>query len=322
MIVIQSNSTDRSTNDIIDWLSFYNKEFLRINDDFEIKDIEIDFDSDDITINNISLKKCTYLYRRGDLRMYNSIHPIDKVDKVNNLILFNSIKEENETIITYIYKYFKNNINISSIQDINIDKLEQLEIAKRIGLSVPKTLISNNFQTISKFVNEFHCLTKAVSNINFQLLYPPHWNISFSLRTTLIDKNNLMKLTKGLPALFQQYIEKKIELRIFYLDGDFFTMAIFSQQNEKTRIDFRNYDANRPSRNVPYKLPKLIEEKLTEFMKSIKMNCGSIDMIYTPTGQYVFLEVNCIGQYQWLEQNCNYPISKSIATKLLGNERN
>lgn len=29
-------------------------------------------------------------------------------------------------------------------------------------------------------------------------------------------------------------------------------MAIFSQQNEKTKIDFRNYDYSRPNRVVPY----------------------------------------------------------------------
>ncbi len=51
-------------------------------------------------------------------------------------------------------------------------------------------------------------------------------------------------------------------------------------------------------------------------MVSAELNCGSIDMICSPNGEYVFLEVNPVGQYQWLERNCNYFISKHVAEVL------
>jgi hypothetical protein len=54
-------------------------------------------------------------------------------------------------------------------------------------------------------------------------------------------------------------------------------MAIFSQNDKKTKIDFRNYNAIKPNRTVPFKLPIRIEEKIVKFMKLVDMNWGSID---------------------------------------------
>lgn len=96
-------------------------------------------------------------------------------------------------------------------------------------------------------------------------------------------------------------------------------MAIFSQENEKTRIDYRNYDREKPNRCVPYHLSDDIQSKLSAFMNLIDMNCGSIDMIYSPDGDYIFLEVNPVGQFHWLDKNCNYFLEREIA-KCLSNE--
>src|SRR5690606_13210058 len=116
--------------------------------------------------------------------------------------------------------------------------------------------------------------------------------ISLKNKLLNISEARSEKVESRILTMYQNYIYKKYELRIFYLKGQFYSMAIFSQQNEKTKIDFSNYDRNRPNRFVPYKLPQKVEKKLHKFMRSINMNCGSIDMIYTPKGEYVFLEVN------------------------------
>lgn len=44
-------------------------------------------------------------------------------------------------------------------------------------------------------------------------------------------------------------------------------MEIFSQFDEETKIDYRNYNRVKPIRNVPFKLPKVIENKLKKFSK-------------------------------------------------------
>mgnify|MGYP003653909829 CR=1 FL=1 len=52
-------------------------------------------------------------------------------------------------------------------------------------------------------------------------------------------------------------------------------------------------------------------------MVKMDLNCGSFDIIYTPSGEYYFLEVNPVGQFQWLSYNCNYFIEKLIAEGLI-----
>jgi hypothetical protein len=41
-----------------------------------------------------------------------------------------------------------------------------------------------------------------------------------------------------------------------------------------------------------------------------------VDLIYTPDGEYVFLEVNPMGQFHWLSENCNYYLEEFIANQL------
>ena len=83
-------------------------------------------------------------------------------------------------------------------------------------------------------------------------------------------------------------------------------MAIFSQADKQTSIDFRNYNYEKPTRRVPYKLPKKFEDKLREFMKLAYLNTGSIDIIRNEKNEYVFLEVNPVGQFGMVSKPCNY----------------
>ena len=138
---------------------------------------------------------------------------------------------------------------------------------------------------------------------------------------TIFNYAKLVEINKSIsdtffPSLVQNYIPKKIELRIFYLEGEFFSMAIFSQKDNKTNIDFRNYNDDKPNRTVPYKIPKDVEQKLDLLMKTLGLNSGSIDMIVTPDNEYVFLEVNPVGQFGMVSYPCNYNLEKRIAEYL------
>jgi hypothetical protein len=48
----------------------------------------------------------------------------------------------------------------------------------------------------------------------------------------------------------KERIDKWIEIRIFFINDKFYSMAIFSQQNSKTKEDFRDYDFNKMNRMV------------------------------------------------------------------------
>lgn len=90
-------------------------------------------------------------------------------------------------------------------------------------------------------------------------------------------------------------------------------MAIFSQDEIEASIDFRNYNSSKPLKQVPYSLPKELEDKLNKLTQKMKLNTGSIDMIVDEFGNYTFLEINPIGQITMTSQPCNYYLEKKIA---------
>ena len=94
-------------------------------------------------------------------------------------------------------------------------------------------------------------------------------------------------------------------------------MVIFSQNTEGTKTDFRNYNLSKPNRKMRYALPKEIENKIGKLMDSLNLNCGSIDIIYTTKKEYVFLEVNPVGQFGMVSTPCNYALEKQIAKTLI-----
>lgn len=93
-------------------------------------------------------------------------------------------------------------------------------------------------------------------------------------------------------------------------------MAIHSQLDAKTNVDFRNYNFEKPNRTIPYDLPKGIKNKIDKLMKELKLNCGSLDMILDLENNYYFIEVNPVGQFGMVSNPCNYYLHKQIAEYL------
>jgi hypothetical protein len=131
-----------------------------------------------------------------------------------------------------------------------------------------------------------------------------------------INTKHIVKDNHRTTYLIQEKVEKLFEIRSFYLEGNFYSMAMFSQQNEKTKDDFRNYDFSNPIRTVPFKLPIEVEAKLRNLMNVLTLNTGSIDIAYNSRKEYIFFEVNPVGQYGMVSNPCNYNLDREIAKSL------
>ncbi len=56
-------------------------------------------------------------------------------------------------------------------------------------------------------------------------------------------------------------------------------------------------------------------------MKALGLNFGAIDMILTPAGEYVFLEINPNGQWAWIQQlRPEIPLRETLADLLIEGE--
>lgn len=316
-IIIQSQSFDSSTDTVLMWLYYYgnfNKIHLFFND-YAIENFSLLFSDQKkkaVKINNIPINKCSFWYRRGEYKITSNHR--------NKSFRKNLEKVALVPLISYLNSFFHFNL-INRFNDNFINKVTVLEHCLDLNIKIPNTLITTNSDELNVFLSENKMIiTKSIQNPFFSLNINQNYKAYFSTPTQLVTLKDIPKSSCSFsPSFFQKYIPKQFEIRSFYLNGIFKSMVIFSQQNEKTKIDYRNYDHKNPNRCVPYILPKKLEKKLHQLMLRLKLNCGSFDIIYTPEGEYYFLEINPVGQFQWLSRNCNYSIEKTIAKTILKN---
>ncbi len=320
MILIISDERDDSTLDVLKWLDFFNAKYIIINNKEFIINLYINIGTDDVKIvtKNTSFSFTdinSIWYRRGNFNFYNLTPQIfSKNEKI-----YESVKEyicrENDSIKEYLYYLLKNKYFINEYYSSKLNKLKALSTAKKCNLNIPETIVTNKIsQTYS---NKKEIITKSISDPIF-LYFDDFW---FPMYTTKVEKDKDLKIDYG-NSLFQEKIEKKIEIRSFFIEDEFYSMAIFSQKNKKTKIDYRKYDYLNPNRYVPYILPNNIKIKLNNLAKLLNINSGSFDLILTPQNKYVFLEVNPIGQFGMVSKSCNYNLEKLIANKLFENDIN
>lgn len=193
---------------------------------------------------------------------------------------------------------------------IDGNKMLQLNIAQKNGLIIPETLFSNDAEAITGFFHTYG---------NGKMVAKLHGVISKSmggenfLSTNIIDENSIQDIAdiEYCPMIFQPYIEKQYELRIVYLDGEFFTGKINNSENADWRIACGNYFWSK------YHLPENIKTSLAAMMKEMGLYMGAIDMIRGKDRKYYFLEVNPQGEWGMLQKDLDFPITQRIADNLI-----
>lgn len=330
ILILSRESAESTTEAIIDWLNFYNKPYYRFNgEDLFNGKIEVNFFLDKVQ------KKWMFTIKDGNLIIKNSdisavwfrrffdFETRDRIkfqtDDIKEFIAIDKINAYHFKEALNIFRLFEKSLNdifwLNSPSD-STDKLKILELAISCSLHVPETLITNNKMELSKFMEvQKNIITKATTDgTGFKI-----GKEYLSGLTTKIDneKINHCKYDIFFPSLFQNQIKKIYEIRVFYLCGEFYSAAIFSQNNTNTEIDYRNYDEERPNRVEPIDLPLDIKKKINKLMNVLNMNCGSIDLMKSIDGIYYFLEVNPVGQFLGISEEGNFQLDKKVSLKLI-----
>lgn len=319
MILILSTPTDIDTNHVIDWLVYSKTPFFRLNND----DLMQGRTTFSYSPDNIS----EAYFEHYSMRIYLNDIKVVWYRKFSFLRDYEREIGLNNDLLDYIYLEFKHLFSLIlkllegkkslCIKSKVFSKIDILNKAHITGLNVPESIITTSKLTLKDFLknNNFSVITKSIGEARFV-----NYNKNgFMLYTHALSNIDSLP-EKFSPSLFQEYIDKEIEIRTFYLNKECYSMAIFSQNNEKTKLDFRNYDRAFPNRFVPYKLPSQIEDKIGILMDSIGLNTGSIDLIKSAkNGKYYFLEVNPSGQFGMTSFPCNYNLHKKVADFLINN---
>ncbi|MBC8757137.1 hypothetical protein H2O64_20880 [Kordia sp. YSTF-M3] len=314
MIYVISEAEDVTTNYVLEWLLYYKKDFIRRNfqDVSTLNFLELSNDTLDIKIDELRKVEIKKIWHR---RARTRFTPLS-LRKIPSM--YSYLKKEEEILVKSIENILKKDIDyIGSFQkeDENY-KIDYLLLAKKVNLKIPDTLVTTSKEKLYLFFD------KHASIITKDLRYPIRVNSEnfkiTSAGTTVITAKMLSEMKNNFaPSLFQERIDKQYEIRIFFFKDKLYPMAILSQNDESTSLDYRNYNNLKPNRNVPVLLPSKIEEKVINFIKSSELNTGSIDLILSTNNEYIFLEVNPQGQFDWVSKNCNYYIEKDIAEYLI-----
>lgn len=195
-------------------------------------------------------------------------------------------------------------------------KLWQLHEAARLGFATPLTLLTTDPQEALGFYE------RCQGQMIHKALHPAS-AVSEEGELLLCFTNRInpdqvdISRIRFSPCLFQEYVEKEVELRVTVVGEQVFACEIHSQQshNPKTRVDWRHYSLeDTPHRAI--ELPPPLRQLCLGLVRRLGLEYGAIDLIRQKDGSHVFLEINSEGQFGWIEKLTGLPISEALADLL------
>jgi glutathione synthase/RimK-type ligase-like ATP-grasp enzyme len=195
-------------------------------------------------------------------------------------------------------------------------KAVQLAAASKAGLTTPTTLISNDPERAAVFVEALRDTDCAIKPL-IATRVDSEEGARLPL-TTILPRGHALDSVALAPSIFQPYIEKAYELRCVVMGERIFTVKLDSQAHESTRKDWRadgDVEGEEMKHEV-FDLPERVQAGLHRLMRSFEINFASIDMIVTPEGEFVFLDLNPNGQWLWLEEELGLPLVAGMADLL------
>ncbi len=197
----------------------------------------------------------------------------------------------------------------------SLNKMRQLRAARGAGLAVPRTLLSNDPQRVREFYRELEgrVVTKLLLPLSTSMEAAPYF-----MHTSDVREEDLAHLNSlcHCPMVFQQRIEKRCELRVVYVAGRTFVGVIDAADSARGQTDWRLASPDE-CRWKCGELPAAVRDKLAALMSALGLHHGAIDLIVTPEGEHVFLEVNPTGEWGMLQRDLGLPIAAAIADALL-----
>lgn len=172
-------------------------------------------------------------------------------------------------------------------------KTAQLVAARDVGFAIPRTVMTNDMAEVRRF------LQATRGRVIHKGFYPAVWRGADGevvLQTSIVTEDDLVDddALKLSPGIFQEFVAKRAELRVLV----FGRTCIAAEITDQDELDWRT---THQMRLAPCQLPAEVEARLFAVMDRLGLAMGIIDLIVTPDGEHVFLEINEQGQFLWVE---------------------
>ncbi|MBN1206553.1 MAG: MvdC family ATP-grasp ribosomal peptide maturase [Myxococcaceae bacterium] len=195
------------------------------------------------------------------------------------------------------------------------NKLHQLRQARALGLEVPATLVTNDAARVRSFFDQVR--GRMVAKMLTPLSQSMEGGQPF-VYTSAIGPEDLKELAglRHSPMVFQERVDKARELRVAVVGGRCFVGAIDASRSEAGQVDWRRAGPGE-CRWEPGELPAEVAVRLERLVAALGLVYGAVDLIVTPDGRHVFLEVNPGGEWGMLERDLGLPIAAALAEALV-----
>jgi ATP-grasp ribosomal peptide maturase len=192
-------------------------------------------------------------------------------------------------------------------------KPRQLDVARRCGLRIPRSLITNTAVGVRGFAAVVGGPLAGKNLSAASLVESNHLQTAYTRKLGLAELADLSGV-ETTAHLFQQYIENKaFEVRVTVVGEQVFAAAIHAG-SEAARIDFRADYASLEYSAIDVPLP--VRTGILAFMRIFDLSFGAFDFAVTTDGEWIMFECNPFGQYGWLEDALDLPITSALADLL------
>jgi glutathione synthase/RimK-type ligase-like ATP-grasp enzyme len=196
-------------------------------------------------------------------------------------------------------------------------KMLQLRVAANVGFNIPRSVLTNSPEVAFGFAREVGCdlAIKSLGALNVTTETGGQ-SVQYGIFTRRISVAELEEAKDSIghmPTLFQEFIEKRSELRVTCVGSQVFACRIEAHAGDlpdDCRFDIKSLT------HVACECPEL-HPKLHRYMESFGLSFGCFDVVVSKSGEPVFLECNPNGQWLWVEKLTGLPIGRAIADELI-----
>ena len=180
-------------------------------------------------------------------------------------------------------------------------KLYQLQVADRLGLQVPRTLVSDDVEGLREFASGN--ATGTVCKPIFHGMFFDGFSQN-AIYTRRLDVNSLdAESLRVCPILVSRRDPRVADVRATFIGRHCFVADI---RGDASLIDWRDLGAA-----VDYSVSTLDDTTVglcRQMLAEFGLVYGAFDFIRMPSGNLVFLEVNPTGEWAWLEDKLKFPM--------------
>jgi hypothetical protein len=191
-------------------------------------------------------------------------------------------------------------INDFTTREKSTTKLFELKVAQSVGLNIPQSIFSNDYEEVTAFYKEHDGAVIVKQH------FPFAWrDENGKLLITGTQKLDPLAMNEGsisaCPMIYQHELDMSYEIRLIVFGHTFFAMS--QHKIKKDENPFFKDIRFVPCEFEAFDVPDSLKELCLKYMRKMGINYSAFDIAVDKNGDFYFIESNEAGQFLFLEEN-------------------